>query len=137
MGLIGGLKNRILGRRDDLGDIRSHVLGEEPFEREYPGRGSAMEDEGFGPKEVPELPEAVPRGGFGEPRYGERFGREPIAMEEREPIAMEREPSDSGKYELMDRLNIIEAQLSAIRSQTETINERLKNLEMKLTGRRY
>jgi hypothetical protein len=134
MGLIGGLKNRLLGRREELGDIRSHVLGEEPFEREYPGT-RPEEDEGFGPREVPELPEASPRG-FGE-RYGERFGREPIAMEEREPIAMEREPQSSGSYELMDRLKMIEAQLSAIRSQTETINERLKNLEMKLTGRRY
>jgi chaperonin cofactor prefoldin len=33
---------------------------------------------------------------------------------------------------------MIESQLSAIRSQTETINERLKNLEMKLgSGRRF
>jgi len=39
-------------------------------------------------------------------------------------------------YELFDRISVIEAQLTAIRSQTETINERLKMLDIKLT-RRY
>jgi len=136
MGIFGGIKNRILGKREELGDIRSHVLGEERLEPGF-GREPPLEEDRFaGPKEVPELPEAVPRGGFGESRYGEPgFGREPITMEEREPMAIEREP-ESKSYEIMDRLNIIEAQLSAIRSQTETINERLKNLEMKI-GRRY
>ena len=135
MGIFGSIKNKILGKGEELGDIRSHVLGEELPEREYPGIREE-EEERLGPKEVPELPEAIPRGGFGESRYGEPgFGREPITMEEREPMAIEREP-ESKSYEIMDRLNIIEAQLSAIRSQTETINERLKNLEMKI-GRRY
>jgi chaperonin cofactor prefoldin len=38
----------------------------------------------------------------------------------------------------MDRLNLIESQLAAIRSMTETINERLKNMESRLgLQRRY
>jgi hypothetical protein len=128
MGIFGALKNRILGRREELGDIRSHVLGES----EYSERAPAMEeDESFGPREVPELPELPEPPGK---RFGGRFeetsfGREPISTEEREP-------SESKDYEIMDRLNIIEAQLTAIRSQTETINERLKNMEMRM-GRRY
>ena len=49
----------------------------------------------------------------------------------------ENKDESSRNYDILDRLNIIEAQLSAIRSQTETINERLKNMEMKLGPRRY
>jgi chaperonin cofactor prefoldin len=38
----------------------------------------------------------------------------------------------------MDRLNLIESQIAAVRSMTETINERLKNMESKLVmQRRY
>jgi hypothetical protein len=137
MGIFGALRNKLLGRREELGDIRSHVLGES----EYPERAPAMEeDESFGPREVPGLPELPEPPGrrFGEPRPGpyEESGFEE-SLPGREPIAMAgRETSESKDYEIMERLNIIEAQLSAIRSQTETINERLKNMEMR-TGRRY
>ena len=133
MGIFDSLKNRVLGKREELGDIRSHVLGEDTFERgPYPER-PPIEERDLGSAEVPELPEAVPGRGPLEPRsYGEpRFGGEPFG---REPT-IEREPPRSGDYEIKDRLNIIEAQLTAIRSQTETINERLKNLEMRLGGR--
>jgi hypothetical protein len=101
---------------------------------------SPMEETRPGPVGVPEFPEPLPRQdrysspGL-EPRFEPRFG-EPVSMEspvEKEPISMER---TDDKYEIMDRLNIIEAQLTAIRSQTETINERLKNMEMRI-GRRY
>ena len=139
MGIIGSLKNKFLGRRDELGDIRSHVLGEESYDRDYPEPRMDRDypeprmdiDDRVGPREIPEMPEPFPRddvGRFSSPE--ERFGREPIALEESAAR------SENKNYEIMDRLNIIEAQLTAIRSQTETINERLKNLEMKL-GRRY
>ncbi len=140
MGIFSAIKNRFLGRKEELGDIRSHVLSE----NEYPERGYPEREEGR-MQEVPDLPELPepPRRRFGEqpepPRFAEpglssrleepSFGREPLSMDE--PT-----PGGEGNYELRDRLNIIEAQLSAIRSQTETINERLKNMEMRM-GRRY
>lgn len=120
------LKNVILRRKEpEFEDIRSHVLGEYPpppaFEPERERRF--------------------------EPRFGERFERfepgfEPRGLEipeiRREPLAIEpRFPERiEERTDILERLNLIEAQLGAIRSQTETINERLKNLEMRLT-RRY
>jgi hypothetical protein len=142
MGIFGAIKNRFLGRKDELGDIRSHVLSEGDYEREYPERDFSDREE---PRmqEVPTLPELPepPKKRFGsptEPRFAEpglsgRFEEPNFA---KEPLSMEEPTSGGGNYELMDRLNIIEAQLTAIRSQTETINERLKNMEMRM-GRRY
>jgi hypothetical protein len=43
----------------------------------------------------------------------------------------------SRDYDVLDRLNLIESQVAAIRSMTETINERLKNLDAKFGSRRY
>jgi len=45
----------------------------------------------------------------------------------------ENEPTD--KFDILQRLDMIEATLSAIRAQTETINERLKTLDMKMSQR--
>lgn len=125
MGLFGGIK-RVFGRGDnidEIGDIRSHVIGEneDPYGSDEPPMMSRMES-------APELPEVS------------KFRREPMGfgpspMGEREPIELDR--SSNREYDIMDKLNIIEAQLSAIRSQTETINERLKNLEMRVGTRRY
>ena len=112
MGLLSGIKDRILRRNEpELEDFRSHVLGQtyEPPEPEPPKKLYERE---------------------------QPAGMEPFGFEEPSP-ATPVTAEVSKNYEIMDRLNIIEAQLSAIRSQTETINERLKNLEMRLQGRRY
>lgn len=110
MGILSGIKDRILRRNEpELEDFRSHVLGQsyEP------------------PEPEPEPPKKIYER---EPPPG----MEPFGFEEPEPATAE----VSKNYEIIDRLNIIEAQLSAIRSQTETINERLKNMELRLQ-RRY
>ncbi len=116
MGLLGSIKDRVLHRNneDDFDDFRSHILGQE--------------------QTVPAEPEPAPPQKI--------YEREPPAQNELSAFSFE-EPQQkdvqevSKNYEIMDRLEMIGAQLSAIRSQTETINERLKNLEMKLTTRRY
>ncbi len=108
---------------DDLEDIRSNVLGDfrglpPPSEPDFPRPRQI---------EVPAFEEPFRR----EERFGEPPGFSSIDMRERFP-----EREQSRNYDILDRLNLIESQLAAIRSQTETINERLKNLEAKLT-RRY
>ena len=127
MGLFGSIKNRVFGRHEeDFGDIRSTVLGEQP---EPPRRYEELPPEprpDFGRTDVPEPPV--------DPRTPMDLGG-PIfnPKEEREPLSVEPKQDN---YDIIDKLNFMESQLSAIKSQTETINERLKNLEMKL-GRRY
>ena len=125
MSILGGIKSRFFSRSEDIegiNDIRSHVIGE--GENPYRDEGPIMPQRA----DVPELPDVS------------RFGREPIGFEPAPDRDFGREPverSDTGRdYDILDKLNIMEAQLSAIRSQTETINERLKNLEMRI-GRRY
>ena len=135
--MFGKLKNKVIGRSDDIGelsDIRSHVIGEDDYN----------------PPQLPPEPPAATAAGVPEMTDVPRPGREPIGLEApssdmsftREPPRESREPfsvegSDVNRnYDIIDKLNMIEAQLSAIRSQTETINERLKNLEMRV-GRRY
>jgi hypothetical protein len=106
----------------DYDDIKSGVLGRDEFAPEPPEDVAQREPARYGPPA-----EFAPRQpGFGEPiAFGESAG---------EPFGGTRTNRD---YDIMDRLNLIETNLMAIRSQTETINERLKNLEMKLTQRRY
>jgi hypothetical protein len=118
MSIFSGIKNRIFGRRnEDIGDIRSHVIGE-------PNYG----EEPMAPIPSGEMPTRAEM-----PDFPGRFEREPLAFE----TPLEKAPAEKGgDYEIIDRLGLMEAQLSAIRSQTETINERLKNIEMRL-GRRY
>ena len=115
---------------DDVEDIRSNVLGNDFFKPQ--------------PAPEPDFPQvaAQPR------RAADRFPgiEEPVRFEDppgfnsvdtRFNDRSDRFVHDKqGSYDIMDRLNLIESQLTAIRSQTETINERLKNLETRLT-RRY
>lgn len=134
MGLFGAIKRRVFGRsEEDFGDIRSTVLGEGlPPETPPPKRYEEI---------PPEADRFAPRGVERAPEPGVDT-REPMDLggpifsprEEKEPIDVGTGPKDD--YEVIDKLNFIENQLSAIKSQTETINERLKNLEMKI-GRRY
>jgi hypothetical protein len=127
MGIFSGIKNRFRKEPDlDYDDIKSHVTGEPrpPPEMEFQARK-------FG--------DEPPRDPFGDEPLNrpEPFSRDPFSAS-REPVGFQEPQRVSGRdYDIMDKLSMIEAQLSAIRSQTETINERLKNLEMKITGRRY
>lgn len=130
MGLFSRLKDKITHRKsdEDVYDFRSHVLGEpnpldeprmpEPIEP-LPARSS------FDREETDFSEPIIQRNKLKdltiEPGFGKSYEKDEL----------------SRNYDIMDRLNIIEAQLSAIRSQTETINERLKNMEMKLGPRRY
>lgn len=130
MGLFSRLKDRLHKKEaEDIYDFRAHVLNEpQPFEE---------------PKE-PEPLEPLPvRSSFQEPDYSEpiipRSRLKDLTVEPsyEPPKAFERAEEKAGRdYDILDRLSIIEAQLSAIRSQTETINERLKNMELRLGTRR-
>ena len=134
MGIFTGIKNKLLRRKEetdyDYQDIRSNVLNEPP-------KPEGFEQYAPPPAEPPE-PQFLRPQRSGE-QYDERF-RTPTQRRYEEltfdqsPLAQPQATSD--RYDIMDRLNIIEAQLSAIRSQTETINERLKNIELRLP-RRY
>ena len=124
--MFDSLKSRFRKKDyDDLGDIRSNVLGNS-----------------FTRAPEPDFPPAPPqpRRGFDDfsptPRRSAGPGFDddlPPGFSNIDTRAPQQQTKD---YDLMDRLSLIESQLSAIRSQTETINERLKNLEAKLT-RRY
>ena len=115
MGLFGGLKDKIIHKKDnDYGDVRDRILGQENnLESQY---NSRFENK-YG---QPEIDENLKPFNPGE-RHSD-FAREPISLE----------PSRDSSYEVIDRLNFIENQLSAIKSQTELINERLKNIESRL-----
>ncbi len=145
MGIFGSIKDKIMRKSDDYGDFRSHVIGD-------PIAGADVEPPRFGkdpnpqerfalgpPASRSELEtqrfsgEAPPDFGREASEFGPPYARTPF---EREAVSMDEQPSRNVNYDVVDRLNIIEAQLSAIRSQTETINERLKNIELKLP-RRY
>ncbi|HIG97643.1 MAG TPA: hypothetical protein HA230_04855 [Candidatus Aenigmarchaeota archaeon] len=121
--MMGWLKNRMHKNYDDYEDIRSNVVGKDllaPPEPDFPPRRIERS------LEVPRFEEPVGR--FEEPpgfsTVDTRFPEQPVEK-------------NSDRYEILDRLNLIESQLAAIRSMTETINERLKNLERLASGRRY
>ena len=124
--MMGWLKNKMHKRGyDDLEDIRSNVMGNDFLRSPEP--------------DFPRTP-APERGRVEVPSFDEPFRRdEPpgfSSIDTRFPDQPMGDRRGSDNYDILDRLNLIESQLSAIRSQTETINERLKNLETKLT-RRY
>ena len=147
MGIFDAIRNRF-GRKEDAGfmDVRSQVLGENPPLREsfptspeeqrvsarypepeqrLPSEQRFASDQRFSPPEDPFERRADAYGDLGPPsgNFTDKFiNPEPAPQE--------------GNYEILDKLKIIEAQLHAIRAQTETINERLKNLEMRMP-RRY
>ncbi|HLC77475.1 MAG TPA: hypothetical protein VJH04_04700 [archaeon] len=121
--MLGFLKRRNKDF-DDVEDIRSNVLGNDFKVQEQdfpPPTGRRVADRFPGIEDSVQFEEPP---GFGS--VDTRFpGR-----------GQDRQNDRQNNYDIMDRLNLIESQLTAIRSQTETINERLKNMEQKLT-RRY
>lgn len=147
--MFGSLKEKLIGRKKhnvSHEDIRSHVINEKPpgFER----KETIREKYNFADPASPEFHEmpgqALPplEEGLGEPRsrsLGARPEPEDFGPRERGFGGPRREASKdyANNYDVLDRLNLIESQLAAIRSQTETINERLKNMETRLVGRRY
>src|SRR3989344_8436618 len=150
MSIFSSIKGKFKkGGDEDFSDLRSSVLDEPP---PYPPSPSAQRGfEAPPPKFTrPVQDEFGARNRFEEPvsRFDDSpdFGntQSPPPFPSRDPRFDSRlgEPVESfperkeGNYEVIDRLNFIENQLAAIKSQTETINERLKNLELKL-GRRY
>ncbi|MBI3190366.1 hypothetical protein HYZ41_01535 [archaeon] len=112
------IKNKIRKESDDdYGDLRSGILNEpEPAFRRQPLEPPAERNyDDFSQKT--------------------RDVFEPMSMQ---PPASDFNQAPNRNYEIMDRLNLIESQLAAVRSMTETINERLKNMEAKLgLQRRY
>lgn len=122
MGIFNSIKDRIMGRRneEDLDDIKSYVAGE-------------GYDEKFRAISQPEPPQ---KPWEKSPIYEQPLEEAPASVQPAfsPPAAPQRLQDESRNYEILDRLKFIESQLSAIRSQTETINERLKNMEMR-TGR--
>ena len=125
--MFGNLKNR-LRKKDydnDLEDIRSNVLGD--------FRGMPPQPEPDFPRR--DRPVDVPA--FDDPfSKGDRFQEPPGFSTIDTRFSDQRTGERRDGYEIIDRLNLIESQLSAIRSQTETINERLKNMERSM-GKRY
>ncbi|MEM7813314.1 MAG: hypothetical protein QW548_00240 [Candidatus Aenigmatarchaeota archaeon] len=140
--LFEKLRNKLVGRVEPTPPgpeaIHAHVLGELHPPREPP----------FSPAPATA---AMPRG-----RYGAEFeGERPVAPSEIEalkppsveefPRPPERPPEpprefekrfeERGMYELIDRLAVIEAQLATIRAQTETLNERMKTIELYIRSR--
>lgn len=124
--MFGNLKNRLRKKDyDDVEDIRSSVLGD---------------FKGLPPQPEPDFPRRAPQEvpTWDDPATSQRFDEPPgfSSIDVREPIGQRGFQQPSRDYDIMDRLSLIESQLSAIRSQTETINERLKNMERSM-GRRY
>jgi len=147
MGIMSALKNKILRREPvDTDYMRTSVLGDRNFNR--PDFSRPEPTDFSKPKSI-DLERFEPPASL-KPQSAS-FTREPIDMRdmEYEEPGFENmaEPphgskpvygaSGSDKYDVIDRLNFIENQLSAIKSQTETINERLKNIDMKLSQRRF
>lgn len=139
MGLMSKLKDRIIGKKyeePDYDTVRSAVLGENAL----PVNPAVSR---INEKEI--KPEWKARYEQSQSADFQTNPFEPVTQaesvindyaRERENIGKERRIDKREMYELLDRLSIIEAQLTAIRSQTETINERIKLMEIRQT-RRY
>ena len=148
-GLLGFLKKH----KTDYSMIKSHVLGEK---EEYADSGddfetgqgrtdaygvdrlsSASYDKQFGRGKFARDAAAQGRPvGFGN-EYNPEFE---ASLEPVQPLEMPGQQSQGASvnnYEVMDRLAFIENQLSAIKSQVELVNERLKNIDAKIGARRY
>jgi len=137
-GLLGFLKKH----KTDYSSIKSHVLGEK---EEYADTGddfntgqlsSANYDKQFGRGRFAK--DAAIQGrsvGFGN-EYSPEFE---ASLDPVQPLEMPRQEMNEprGNYEVMDRLAFIENQLTAIKSQVELVNERLKNIDAKIGTRRY
>jgi len=128
MGILGSLKGKLHKKNDDLDELRSGVL-DEPFRPEPMSTFN---------REQPRSDPFVQRSGFDD--YPQRDASTDTMVLEpptRESVSFEPQRGSEGSYEVLDRLRFIENQLSAIKSQTELINERLKNIEVKLGRPRY
>jgi hypothetical protein len=147
MGIFDVIKNKILRRDDDFSDMRSHVLGEPDTSGlpPPPEPGMRAGQQGMNPQEpAPENLGPPPEQDLGPlPDSLEELGptdlSKPIDEGPLGPVKepMEIEPGNERDIrEIIHRLDFIENQLSAIKSQTETVNERLKNIEVKI-DRRY
>ena len=125
--MFGFLKKK---KDDDFGDIRANVTSDfdepdfPPQRRFDRNEGSQGPPPGFEDPLQPRRFDERPQ--FDEPQG---FGSIDVRQEQRGPRS---------DYDVADRLNLIESQLAAIRSMTETINERLKNMESRMGyQRRY
>jgi hypothetical protein len=136
MGIFGKIAGRFRKKDDeDIYGFRSQVLSQPKQFDEEPAEPEPMEPlptrSSFANDEFPRPPQR---------RFQDEFPprnpRDQLRDLTIEPTPL-REPAFERNYDMMDKLNVIEAQLSAIRSQTETINERLKNLESRMGARRY
>lgn len=126
--MLGWIKNKMHKKDyDDMEDIRSNIIGSD-------FRGLPPPPEPDFPRQPATFEEPINRrfDERGADRFNERF-EEPPGFSSIDTRFPEKKRDD---YEIIDRLNLIESQLAAIRSQAETINERLKNMERQL-GRRY
>ncbi len=117
--MFGWIRNRFRkSEEEDYSDLRSTILNDRPFEP---------------PKafEQPKPFEAQQRGyeDF-TPKTRDVF--EPVQSPLPSFPSSYEEGNTSKNYDILDRLNLIESQIAAIRSMTETINERLKNMETRL-----
>lgn len=135
-GLLGFLKKH----KTDYSSIKSHVLGEKEEyapDLEDDPLSSASYDKQFGRGKFAK--DAALQGrpvGFGN-EYNPEFE---ASLEPVQPLEMPGQQSQGASgnsYEVMDRLAFIENQLTAIKAQVELVNERLKNIDAKLGGRRY
>lgn len=129
--MFGWLTGRIKRNRDDdIGELRASIIGDRGYEPPQPLQARPLEQQ-------PAFQPSPPRG-YEEfsPKTRDIFEPIPTASF---PSSFEEKPEPPARnYELMDKLAIIESQLAAVRSMTETINERLKNLETRLgLQRRY
>ena len=123
MGILSKLGKKVIKREEPAPiteDLKTHVLGEylpppSEFASEKPPPGM----ERFAtPMDVPELPP---------PESPEPFRR--ALPEHREPLHHGGKGID---HEILDKLALIDAQLGAIRAQVETINERIKIIDVQL-----
>ncbi|MFH0836615.1 MAG: hypothetical protein V1870_00640 [Candidatus Aenigmatarchaeota archaeon] len=137
MGIMAKLKDRIIGRRyeePDYDTVRAAVLGDNA--PPVNPAGSRIDEKELKPSWKTRYEQS-------ESSNFQTNPFEPVTQAEsvindygRENREKDRKIDKREMYELLDRLSIIEAQLTAIRSQTETINERIKLMEIRQT-RRY
>jgi hypothetical protein len=123
MGIFEKFREKVMGKREVVPpeEIREAVLGPPVPPPPAPALYAEKPPE-LAPAYTPPYSPYAPEFERPELPPPELVSRETIKKEEERSLA----------FEIRDRLSIIEAQLTAIRSQTETINERLKSLELKL-----
>ena len=160
MGILDAVKKRIYGSNNEHEEIRDHTRGDnydegnayaekfrqgnfsgqnqDPYENHRDQPITNLDD----PEQIG-VPANEQSNQYNQPNQYDQSNQQNVDQQNQfeQPISNQPERKeltldDNRRYEIEDRLNIIETQLQAIRSQTETINERLKNLDAKL-GRRF